>query len=182
MIGVDVDEAVLANPALDEAHVVEVRASLPLRSSSADLVVSDFIFEHVTDPGWGDRRGRARAPTGRLAVRRTPNRWGTSASGPVRCPTACTSACSVGAPSQGRRGHLPDQLPPEHPGGAEAVVPPCPVPPRGVDMDDEPAYIGRSVLAARLTKGIFSLTPPPLRSILLVFLRKHPASKATGGR
>ncbi len=49
VVGLDVDEAVLSNPVLDEAHIIDPAAPLPLASSSVDLVLSDYTFEHVDD-------------------------------------------------------------------------------------------------------------------------------------
>ena len=39
--------------------------------------------------------------------------------------------------------------------------------------DSEPAYVGRSMTAARLNRIAFALTPKPLRSMLYVFLEKR---------
>src|SRR5215217_7904944 len=52
VVGVDVDDVVLGNPALDEAHVVRFGERLPLDDASIDLVVTDHTLEHVTDPAW----------------------------------------------------------------------------------------------------------------------------------
>lgn len=50
VIGVDVDDAVLRNPIVDEAHIFD-GARLPLGDASVDLVLSDHVFEHLGDPG-----------------------------------------------------------------------------------------------------------------------------------
>jgi SAM-dependent methyltransferase len=47
--GVDVDDAVLNNPELDEALVYD-GARLPFADGSFDLVLSDWVLEHVEDP------------------------------------------------------------------------------------------------------------------------------------
>ena len=52
VIGLDLDPAVLENPALTSAHIIESGSPLPVADESADLVVSDWTFEHVTDPFW----------------------------------------------------------------------------------------------------------------------------------
>lgn len=48
-VGADVDPIVLKNDELDEAHVIE-DGVLPLRAESFDVVLSDFVLEHVEQP------------------------------------------------------------------------------------------------------------------------------------
>ncbi len=50
VIGVDVDEAVELNPGLDKAVVIAPDRPLPLPDASVDLILSDFVFEHIADP------------------------------------------------------------------------------------------------------------------------------------
>jgi len=50
VIGVDVDDGILDHPYLDERHVVEATAPLPAGDESVDLVVSDWVLEHIVDP------------------------------------------------------------------------------------------------------------------------------------
>lgn len=50
VIGVDVDDAVMQNAVLDEAHVYD-GSRLPLPDASVDLVMSDWVLEHIEDPG-----------------------------------------------------------------------------------------------------------------------------------
>lgn len=52
VIGVDVDPVVLTNSALDRAFVVKPDETLPLPDQSIDVIVSDFVFEHIQDPAW----------------------------------------------------------------------------------------------------------------------------------
>jgi SAM-dependent methyltransferase len=49
VVGLDVDEAVLHNPLLDEAKVYD-GGPMPLADASIDLIVSDHVLEHVDDP------------------------------------------------------------------------------------------------------------------------------------
>jgi SAM-dependent methyltransferase len=72
VIGVDVDAAVLGNPALDEAHVYDGRR-LPLADRSVDLIVSDWVLEHIADaPAFCAEVARVLTPGGWLCAR-TPN-------------------------------------------------------------------------------------------------------------
>lgn len=50
VIGCDVDDAVLTNPSLDQAIVMEIGKPLPLPDASIDLIVADYVLEHVEHP------------------------------------------------------------------------------------------------------------------------------------
>ena len=49
VIGIDIDPAVMENPSLDRALVYD-GVTIPLPDNSVDMIVSDHVFEHVTDP------------------------------------------------------------------------------------------------------------------------------------
>ena len=49
VIGIDVDSAVLLNPLVDAAAVIEDNR-IPLADGSVDLILSDHVFEHLADP------------------------------------------------------------------------------------------------------------------------------------
>lgn len=75
VIGVDVDPAVRSNPGIDEAIVVSPNEALPLPDGSVDLVLADFVFEHIEDPLRCARElDRLLKPGGWICAR-TPNRW-----------------------------------------------------------------------------------------------------------
>ncbi|MBR2118628.1 MAG: class I SAM-dependent methyltransferase [Pseudomonadota bacterium] len=74
-IGVDVDNAVKTNPALDRSIVI-TGSEIPLPDNSVDLILSDFTFEHLGDPAAIARSfDRILKPGGWLCAR-TPNRFG----------------------------------------------------------------------------------------------------------
>lgn len=76
VIGVDMEEAVLSNEFVDEAHVVAAGEKLPLEDNSIDVVLSRWVFEHIEDPSpVASEFHRVLKPGGRVyAV--TPNKWG----------------------------------------------------------------------------------------------------------
>lgn len=174
VIGIDLDDAVLSNPALDEAHVVKSGDPLPLIDGSIDLVVSDQTFEHIADPAWAAREiGRVLRPGGWLCAR-TPNRWGYIGVGARLVP----NRLHVGAlrrlqPQKPAEDTFPTTYLLNTPEALRRWFPPTEYEHIVWAMDNEPAYVGRSIAAARVNKALFSLTPPALRSILLVFLRKR---------
>jgi ubiquinone/menaquinone biosynthesis C-methylase UbiE len=76
VIGADVDDAILSNPSVDRALVIDPQGTIPLSDESVDLVISDFTFEHVQDPEWTAKElGRILRPGGWICAR-TPNKLG----------------------------------------------------------------------------------------------------------
>ncbi len=75
VVGCDVDPAVMQNKAVDTAHVIALGQPLPLESESVDIVVSDYVFEHVEDPlGLGLELFRVLKPGGWICAR-TPTKF-----------------------------------------------------------------------------------------------------------
>jgi SAM-dependent methyltransferase len=75
VIGIDVDDGVLAHPYLDERHVIEVGAPIPVEDQSTDLVIAHWVFEHIEDPSrLADEFFRILKPGGWICAR-TPHRW-----------------------------------------------------------------------------------------------------------
>lgn len=76
VVGADVDPVVRDNPLLDEAHVIEVGAALPFADQSFDVVLCDWVIEHIEDvPGFAREVERVLKPGGWFCAR-TPNKWG----------------------------------------------------------------------------------------------------------
>ena len=78
VVGCDVDPAVLDNPTLDRAVVTEPGDPLPFDDDSFDLVVADYVLEHVAREdvdGFVAEVVRVLRPGGWFAAR-TPNKWG----------------------------------------------------------------------------------------------------------
>jgi SAM-dependent methyltransferase len=76
VVGADVDPVVVDNPLLDEAHVIEAGAALPFADNSFDVIVCDWVIEHIDDvPALAAEVGRVLKPGGWFCAR-TPNRWG----------------------------------------------------------------------------------------------------------
>lgn len=76
LIGVDVDDAVLQHPRLDEAHILPEGGRLPIADGTVDLIVSDSTFEHIAQPeAVVPELDRVLKPGGWICAR-TPNRWG----------------------------------------------------------------------------------------------------------
>jgi len=76
-IGVDVDPAVLENPALDEARVLksEDQYRIPLATASVDAILADWVLEHLPDPLIPLTECRRVLKNGGILAARTPNSW-----------------------------------------------------------------------------------------------------------
>ncbi len=76
VVGLDIDPAVLGNPTVDEALVIEPNASLPLADQSVDMIVAFAVLEHIVDPiGFVAEVRRTLRPGGWFCAW-TPNKWG----------------------------------------------------------------------------------------------------------
>lgn len=76
LVGCDIDPAVMDNPHLDNAVLIEAGKELPFPDASFDLIFCSYVFEHVADAGLVSRELlRILKPGGYLCAL-TPNKWG----------------------------------------------------------------------------------------------------------
>jgi SAM-dependent methyltransferase len=76
VVGADVDPVVVGNPLLDEAQVIAAGTALPFADDSFDLVLCDWVLEHIEDAaGFVAEVQRVLKPGGWFCAR-TPNKWG----------------------------------------------------------------------------------------------------------
>ena len=174
VVGTDVDPVVLSNPSLDVAHVVELGESLPFDDGTFDLVVADYVFEHVNHddasnvaidimrvirPGWW------------LAVR-TPNKWGYIGVGARLVPNRLhVYALKVLQPRRVAEDVFPVRYAMNTKRHLRGLF-------EGHDVyiyghKSEPAYFGRSAIAWRLATFLGWLTPRSLAPTLMVFVHKR---------
>lgn len=74
--GCDVDDAVLTNPFLDRAAVIEPGRPLPYADNSFDIILARYVFEHIDDPDYiASELLRVLKPGGLIAAL-TPNKHG----------------------------------------------------------------------------------------------------------
>lgn len=74
--GCDVDDAVLTNPYLDHATVIDVGAPLPYPDDTFDIVFSRYVYEHVEQPDWMANELLRVVKPGGLIAALTPNKFG----------------------------------------------------------------------------------------------------------
>ncbi|MEJ2866229.1 glycosyltransferase [Actinomycetospora sp. OC33-EN08] len=174
-IGVDVDDAVHQNPHLTRAYTIEPGRPLPLASDSVDLVVSDWTFEHVTDPAWAAAElARVVRPGGWICAR-TPNRWGTVGL-PTRLVPNAWHAGILGRLQPSKK--VVDTFPTAYRMNSRrqigALFPAAQFLDCTYVYDSEPSYAANSFLAWSLTRALHRTLPGPLGQTLMIFLRKHP--------
>jgi hypothetical protein len=99
VIGVDVDEAVMKNPAVDEAYVFNPKDRLPIDDASIESIVSDWTFEHVFNSAQTSELNPVLKPGGFAPEHQTVK--GTSHMRTVECRKRSRCECSK---SRGPRG------------------------------------------------------------------------------
>lgn len=172
--GVDVDEVVLSNPTLAAAHQILPGAPLPYDDATFDVVVADYVLEHVAQEDAEQVAGeilRILKPGGWLAAR-TPNKWGIIGLGARTVPNGLhTKVLRRLQPERKAQDVFPVRYSmntrrdlrrlfgaPHH-----LVV---------YGHASEPTYFGSSASAWRFAQIADRLTPPVLAPTLMVFVRK----------
>ncbi|MDT4743662.1 methyltransferase domain-containing protein [Bradyrhizobium sp. WYCCWR 12699] len=174
VIGLDVDRAVMTNPSLDEAHVLDERGCVQLTDGVADLIVSDFTFEHIADPEGSAREIERLLKPGGWICARTPNKFGYIALGNRLVPEKVKhGVLSTAQPDRLEEDVFPavyllntraDLLKHFPPARFEHFV---------YGWDAEPGYHAnrRSIYRAFLL--LHQFTPPSLKTMLMIFIRKR---------
>jgi SAM-dependent methyltransferase len=178
VIGVDLDRAIQRNPDLDEAHLLEPggdgSVSLPLADRSVDLVVSTFVFEHVTNPdSVAAELDRVLRPGGWICAL-TPNAFGYIGLGNRITPEPLKGALLRRLQPRRRDEDVFPTVYRLNTGRAlRRHFPPGRWLHASYTHDPEPSYAGDSSWLWGLTRIVTSFTPPGLRSLLIVLLRKE---------
>jgi len=172
VIGIDVDPQAACNPAIDEFRLIE-NDRWPVETSSVNLVLCDFVLEHVANPpGFFAECARVLLPGGFVCIR-TVNAWGYESIAARLIPEGWHAAV-LRRLQPGRKaddvfpklyrcnrvGKL-RSLMREH--GLEGAVYTC---------FAEPSYLGFSRLLYSLGVLYHRLAPPFLRGNILAFVRK----------
>jgi ubiquinone/menaquinone biosynthesis C-methylase UbiE len=181
VLGIDVDRAAAVNPFVHEFRLIEQPDRWPVEHASIDLVVADYVLEHVQDPHQFFREVRRVLSPGGACCFRTPNLWFyvsiVSQLIPNRFHAKVTSF------SQADREHE-DVFPTVYRCNTRRTLArlmethglePC-----VYRIEAEPSYMAFSSLAYRIAAVVHRLLPPPLQSTLLAFGRS-PRGEAPSG-
>jgi SAM-dependent methyltransferase len=174
VIGIDVDEAAVGNPLMDEVRLMEPGKPWPVESESIDLAISRSVIEHVVEiERFFSELARVLRPGGIFAAHTTnklsypglassliPNRWHIKALALMQpnrkdrdvFPTVyqCNTVWKL-------RGALKSV-------GLQGVV---------FGIEAEPSYLQFSQLSYALGAVLHPLIPSVFSSRLVIFARKH---------
>lgn len=174
VIGLDVADDVKCNPMVDEAFVFD-GVSIPLADGSVDLVLSDWTFEHIANPGAIEAEIFRILKPGGWVCARTPHRLSLVAIGSRMVPNTLHATVIKRVQPGGRT--AADVFPTYYRLNSIATIARVFPHSRWHDYSytysPEPAYnfgivhIVRLLTALQYVKGLFS------GENLFVFLRKH---------
>lgn len=172
--GIDVDEEGRSNPSLDAFHLIEDPGRWPIESDSIDLAVSNYVLEHVENPGTFFSECHRVLKPGAYVCLQTPNRY----SYVSLIASVIPNRFHAGITSKVQDSRRSDDVFPTfyrcntkravirymRKAGFEVTV---------LRHEAEPAYLRFSSLAYRLGVLAHRLMPPPLASTLLIYARKR---------
>lgn len=177
LTGLDVDRAVLTNPMLDEAKLLESEGKLPFPAESFDMIVSWAVFEHITDPELiADEFRRILKPGGWICAW-TPNKWGYVGIGARLVPNKFHASLSNRLSDGGRKEE--DVFPTVYKmNTAKRLIELFPTDcfsHHTYCFNGPPIYHANSLALARLISFYSHIVPERLRQALHVFIQKKPA-------
>ncbi|MBC7101620.1 MAG: class I SAM-dependent methyltransferase [Parvibaculum sp.] len=174
VIGVDVDDAVLINEGVDERVLIEPGATLPFEPASFDMVVSDWVLEHLDDPRhFAAEMGRVLKSGGWLCAR-TPNKWGLTALVARLIPNSLhAGVLSSLQEKRQEKDIFPTRYKLNTLRDLKRMFPESDWEHCSYLWRGEPKYFGNSLLLYRLMEGWNATVPSFMATDLFVFLRKR---------
>lgn len=173
VVACDVDQAVLSNPGADETVVIQPDEPLPFADGAFDLIVSDFVFEHIADPALVSKELRRILKPGGWICARTPNQY-------------CLISLVTRLIDNSKHSRILRRVQPERQSidvfptvfnlnSKRAIT--TWFPPNAFDnftyrYEAEPSYFFNNSAVFALMLLVNWLTPPVMKSGLFVFLRK----------
>lgn len=172
-IGVDVDPAVLKNPGLDEAKVIVAGQPLPFPDETFDLVLCDWVVEHVEDPEAFVAEMRRVLRVGGWFCARTPNRWSYFSVGARLLSGAMqTKVLRMLQPSRDEADVFPKFYRLNTLRGISAAFGPDEWVNATYTHNPNPGYHGNIAWLLHILTFFQNLTPRSLRTVVLIFARR----------
>ncbi|HEY7901042.1 MAG TPA: methyltransferase domain-containing protein, partial [Caulobacteraceae bacterium] len=174
VIGIDVDGAIADHPFLDERYIIAPGAALPLADASVDMIVADWVFEHIAEPQAAAAEFDRVLKPGGWILARTPNAAGYVGIGARLVPNRLhTRLLKRLWPGRAARDVFPTAYRLNSPEALRAAFPPAAWRHYSYRANPTPKYFGRSPLLFRLIAAFQALVPGPMRTDLIVILRKR---------
>ena len=174
VIAADIDDSVTGHGGVDSAVLLPPEGGLPFRDASIAMVVADWVFEHIGDPGvLATELSRVVSPGGWVCAR-TPNKWGYVGLGARVVPNGRHVAILSRLQPQRRE---EDVFSVEYRLNTTSAI-------RAAFWPDvwlhctyfynpDPDYVGRSRLARSIINAWQWASPRPLSTALHVFLQRR---------
>lgn len=173
VIGADIDPIVKKNQTVDRAIVLSPGEPLPLSDASVDLVLSDFTFEHVTDPAQLGAELTRVVREGGWVCARTPNKWGYIAASASLVPNKFHArALQRLQPGRKEMDVFPTIYKLNTRNDLRRAFPPGRWDLMMYGISTEPLYFGNSTLLWRAVGFINRHVPNPMSATHLIFLRR----------
>ena len=172
-VGADVDPVVRENPLVDEAVVFDPAEPLPFEDASFDLIVSDWVLEHIPDGAAFAREvGRLLKPGGWFCAR-TPNKHSYFALAARLVPAALEGrALSAAQKGRGEADVFPKYYRLNTIGAIRAAFPPPGWNAYCYMSSPVPSYHGGRLWLLRALAYYQNVVPDSLKTVMLAFLRK----------
>lgn len=183
VIGIDVDPVVMTHPHLDEARVIEPGGCLPLEDASVDIIICEWVIEHVEHPRqFAQEIHRVLKPGGWLCAL-TPNRLGYVGIGTTLVPeTVKDRLMRLVWPERPREDAFPTFYRMNTLGSIRRAFDEKSWSHHGYVSNGTPKYHGGTAAGFAFVSLLQWLMPPAMRTNLLVFSRKRPGPIGTQAR
>ena len=173
VIGCDVDAAVSTNRSVDTALIIHPGQVIDVPPGSVDIVILDYVLEHIDDPSWLQREILRILKPGGWVCGRTPSRWSYVALVARLTPNMHHARVLAAAqPMRKVRDVFPTRYRLNTPGAINKVFPPSLFENYTYYYSGEPSYHFNNALMLRTLRLLSWLLPASLHSNLFVFLRR----------
>lgn len=174
VIGLDVDDAVLEHPHLDEAHVITAGGTLPLADASVDIVICEWVIEHVEHPREFAREITRILKPGGWFCALTPNAWGYVGMSNRLLPDSLKDGLMRRVwPERPQEDVFPTFYRMNTLGAIKAAFGDQDWSHHGYCANGTPKYHGGTTIGFAAVSAFQWLMPAPLRTNLMVFSRKR---------
>jgi len=174
VVGCDIDPAVLENRAVDSARVLIPGQAWPFADASVDILVSDYVLEHVEDPrAFAAEVHRVLKPGGWLCAR-TPTKYNYVSIGARLVSNARhTNVLKAAQPGRKAEDVFPTAYRLNTRGDLKAAFPPEQFEDLSYLYSSEPQYHFGRTWVYRIFQFLHWLLPREITGNFFIFLRKR---------